>query len=89
MISEEVFDLACKAIHEQCRNLLNQSVEIRCHDGSVHRGVLTHVDGRNAYLQMSGDPGLDSPGLFLWGWGWGFPIALASIATILAIGFFW
>ncbi|WP_100487930.1 hypothetical protein [Sporolactobacillus pectinivorans] len=82
--------MAYDGIHERCRNLVNQSVEIRCHDGSVHRGVLTRVDDRYAYLQVPGDPpGLDSPGLFVWGWGWGAPIALASIAAILAIGFFW
>lgn len=76
-------------IHGECRRLLNQSVEIRCHDGSVHRGILTHVDDRHAYLQMPGDHGFENPGLFVWGWNWGFPIALASIAAIVALGFLW
>ncbi|WP_010631240.1 hypothetical protein [Sporolactobacillus vineae] len=76
-------------IYGECRKLLNQSVEIRCHDGSVHRGILTHVDDRHAYLQMQGgNSDFDHPGLFVWGWGRGFPIALASIAAIVALGFF-
>ncbi|MFT8316675.1 MAG: hypothetical protein ABF651_00215 [Sporolactobacillus sp.] len=77
-------------IQMQCRQLLNQNVEIRCADGSVHRGILTHFDDRNAYLQSSPN-GIDNPGLFFWGWGgnWGFPIAFASIVAILALGLFW
>lgn len=76
-------------IHSRCSKLVNQSVEIRCHDGTVHRGVLTKVDDRNAYIQPADGIGYDGPGMFVWGWGFGFPIALASIAAILAIGFFW
>lgn len=81
--------MSYESLHAKCKSLINQSVEIRCHDGSVHRGVLTHVDGQNAYLRPSEDFGYDGPGLFVWGWGWGTPIALASIAAILAIGFLW
>ncbi|WP_353947771.1 hypothetical protein ABNN70_10715 [Sporolactobacillus sp. Y61] len=77
------------ALHERCRGLLNQCVEIRCHDGSVHRGTLNHVDGQFAYLTPEEDIGHDGPGLFLWGWGWGVPVALASIAAIFALGFLW
>ncbi|MET1249653.1 MULTISPECIES: hypothetical protein [Sporolactobacillus] len=79
-----------QSVYSQCRNLVNQPVEIRCNDGSVHRGVLTRVDERNAYLQPAGSDMSNNPGLFLWGgWGWGYPIALASIAAILALGFLW
>lgn len=79
-----------QSIYSQCCGLVNQPVEIRCHDGSVHRGMLTRVDERTAYLQPAGSVLSNSPGLFLWGsGGWGYPIALASIAAILAIGFFW
>ncbi|RYL90359.1 hypothetical protein EWI07_11970 [Sporolactobacillus sp. THM7-4] len=74
----------------RCKKLVNQSVEIRCHDGSVHRGILTRVDDRFAYIQPVNPGGLDGPGTFVWGYvGWGYPIALASIAAILAIGLFW
>ncbi|MDN3953845.1 hypothetical protein [Sporolactobacillus laevolacticus] len=79
-----------QSIYSQCCGLVNQPVEIRCHDGSVHRGVLSRVDDRNVYIQSAGGNSLSGPGLFLWGgWGWGFPIALASIAAIVALGFLW
>ncbi|GAY75765.1 hypothetical protein [Sporolactobacillus inulinus] len=76
--------------YSQCCRMLNQPVEIRCYDGSIHRGILTHVDRTNAYLQMPDANFTSNPGLFLWGgYGWGFPVALASIAAILALGFLW
>nr|WP_239529985.1 hypothetical protein [Sporolactobacillus spathodeae] len=69
--------------------MINQYVEIRCADGSVHRGLLTHIDEHHAYLQSNTTP-YNSPGLFAWGWsGWGFPIAFAAIVAILAIGLLW
>ncbi|MCO7176240.1 hypothetical protein ACFP7A_10170 [Sporolactobacillus kofuensis] len=79
-----------QSIYSQCCDLINQPVEIRCRDGSVHRGVLTRVDEHHAYLQPAGMDSDNNPGLFMWGsWGWGVPIALASIVTLLALGFFW
>ncbi|RYM06295.1 hypothetical protein EWH99_02905 [Sporolactobacillus sp. THM7-7] len=79
-------------IHSRCRKLVNQPVEIRCRDGSVHRGTLTKVDDRFAYVQPF-EPGLnDGPGLFVWGYGYGgfgVPIALTAIVAIAAIGLFW
>ncbi|MCL1631769.1 hypothetical protein M3N64_07380 [Sporolactobacillus sp. CPB3-1] len=78
------------SIYSQCCRLLNQPVEIRCHNGSVHRGVLTHVDDRYAYVQPQSSGLSGNPGLFLWrDYGWGYPVALASIAVILALGLFW
>ncbi|GGL62575.1 hypothetical protein [Sporolactobacillus putidus] len=76
-------------ICSRCHKLVNQCVEIRCHDGSIHRGMLTRIDGRNVYIQPLDGVRSDGPGMFVWGWGWGFPIALASIAAITAIALFW
>ncbi|MDD9148812.1 hypothetical protein OYT88_09645 [Sporolactobacillus sp. CQH2019] len=76
-------------ICSKCHKLIDQPVMIRCHNGSVHRGVLTKVDGQYAYIRPMDGAGADGPGLFVWGWGWGFPVALASIVAIAAIALFW
>lgn len=81
-------------MYDRCQRHVNQAVEITCHDGTVHRGIITKVDERHVYIQpLEGakDGLADGPGVFAWGWGfgWGYPVALASIAAILAIGLFW
>ncbi|MFC7392875.1 hypothetical protein [Scopulibacillus cellulosilyticus] len=72
-----------------CQQHLNKAVEIRCHDGTIHRGVVTNVDQQHVYLRPLDGDGVDGPGVYAWGWGWGFPIALASIAAISLWPWFW
>lgn len=89
--------MSYKEIGARCKKLVNQNVEIRCRDGSTHRGVLCRVDDRFAYIRPyeSRPEFNDGPGLFLWGWGpasFGggeYAVALTSIVAILAIGLFW
>ncbi|WKB34659.1 hypothetical protein QS257_11810 [Terrilactibacillus sp. S3-3] len=79
-------------MYDLCQRHINKAVEIRCHDGTIHRGVVTKVDERHVYLQpLDGmkDGFADGPGVFVFGFGFGIPIALASIAAIAAIGLFW
>ncbi|TCP29164.1 hypothetical protein EV207_11289 [Scopulibacillus darangshiensis] len=75
--------------YELCQKYMNQSVEIRCQDGTVHRGTITKVDGSHVYLQpIDGGDGVDGPGVYYFGYGFGFPIALAAIASIALWPFF-
>ncbi|WEG10847.1 hypothetical protein PU629_11705 [Pullulanibacillus sp. KACC 23026] len=73
---------------------MNKPVQIRTHDGAVHRGVVRQVDRTHVYLEpldgADGGPMMDGPGVYWYGWGFGWPIALASIAWIAALPFlFW
>ncbi|GGH77357.1 hypothetical protein JOD43_001346 [Pullulanibacillus pueri] len=73
-----------------CNQHMNKAVEIRCLDGTVHRGIVKHVDQQNVYLApLNNASGGQGPGLYFWGWGWGwgFPVALASIAALTALAF--
>ncbi|MBM7645630.1 hypothetical protein JOD45_001848 [Scopulibacillus daqui] len=73
-----------------CQQHLNKAVEIRCHDGTVHRGIITKVDPTHVYLRPLDGDGADGPGVYAWGWAyWGIPIALASIAAISLWPWFW
>ncbi len=66
---------------------MNKCVEIRCHDGKVHRGIVRQLDRTHVYLEpIDGAEG--GPGVYAWGFFW-WPIALASIAWIAAWPWLW
>src|SRR5690606_31875008 len=48
--------------HLCCKNI-GVPVEITCHDGTVHRGIIDRVDRTHVYLRpFDGGPGFDGPG---------------------------
>lgn len=74
-----------------CNKNIGVPVEIRCHDGSVHRGIIERVDRQKVYLRPL-DGGGCGPGLFFWGFGiagLGIGIALGSIATLAFLPWGW
>ncbi|WP_373894973.1 hypothetical protein ACUL41_16105 [Virgibacillus natechei] len=40
--------------HGLCQRYKGRGVEIKTHDGGIHRGIIRHVDNRNVYLQPLG-----------------------------------
>lgn len=73
---------------------MNRPVQIRLHDGTVHKGVVRQLDRTHVYLEpLEGAPGGigggEGAGMYWFGWGFGWPIALASIAWLAAFPWFW
>ncbi|MBY0123755.1 hypothetical protein [Bacillus sp. S/N-304-OC-R1] len=75
--------------HSMCHRHIGRAVEIRTHDGRIHRGIIHRVHGGRVYLQPLGRR--RNLGGFRWGWGWGFGagIALGAIAAFAVLPFFW
>ncbi|WP_412977621.1 hypothetical protein [Ornithinibacillus sp. 179-J 7C1 HS] len=70
-----------------CNRYKGRAVRIRCHDGSVHTGIIHHVSRTRVYLQPLGfNRGLGGFGIGFFGFGAG--IALGAIATLALIPFF-
>lgn len=76
-----------------CQNYRGRAVEIRTHDGRMHRGIIHRVTPNRVYLQPLRRP--RNLGGFRygygWGWGWGgfgLGIAIGAIAGIALIGAF-
>ena len=79
-----------------CQRYSGKAVEIRCHDGKVHRGIIHRVDRDRVYLQPMGRSrnfgGFGYGGYgggFGRGFGFGFGVALGAIAGIALISLFW
>lgn len=84
---------------------MGRPVQIRTHDGTIHRGIIQRVDRRNVYLSPMGRPGLGGYGYGFGGFGavggfgvggfgyrpgFGAGIALGAIATLALVPFlFW
>lgn len=68
-----------------CTKNIGVPVEIRCHDGSTHRGIIDRVEHERVFLRPLDNQVGNSQGLFFWGFGWGLAagIALGSIATLV------
>ncbi|HET7626768.1 MAG TPA: hypothetical protein VFK44_00085 [Bacillales bacterium] len=80
-------------LYQEFQGLAGKPVEITCHGGEVHRGVVDHCDRTHVYIRPILDDGPGGPparGTFLWG-GFGgsfaggflgglFGVALGSIA---------
>jgi len=70
---------------------MGRAVEIRTHDGRIHRGIIHRVANNRVYLRPLGRPrNLGGYGYGGWGWGWGAGIALGFIASLAVLSlFFW
>jgi hypothetical protein len=79
--------------HGLCHRHMGRAVEIRTHDGRIHRGIVRHVSNNRVFLQPMGRPrnlGGFGYGGWGWGWGWGAGIALGTIASLAVLSlFFW
>ncbi|MFJ7730202.1 hypothetical protein ACIQXV_29515 [Neobacillus sp. NPDC097160] len=77
-----------------CNRGIGRAVEIRTHDGGVHRGIIERVSPNRVFLRPFGGPrrGFGYGGYgYPWGFGFGFAtgIALGAIFTLAFIPFFW
>ena len=74
-----------------CQRYMGRAVEIRTHDGRIHRGIIHRVANNRVYLRPLGGPrNLGGYGYGGWGWGWGAGIALGFIASLAVLSlFFW
>ncbi len=82
-----------------CQRYSGKAVEIRCHDGKVHRGIIQRVDRDRVYLQPMGRSrnfgGFGYGGYggyggsFGRGFGFGFGVAFGAIAGIALLSLFW
>ncbi|MGI6120012.1 MAG: hypothetical protein ACOYIB_05515 [Desulfosporosinus sp.] len=76
----------CYALCQRCRG---RAVEIRTHDGRIHRGIIRNVDHNRVYLQPLNCT--RDLGGFSYGWfrpGFGAGIALGAIATLALLPLF-
>ncbi|WP_240378102.1 hypothetical protein [Bacillus piscicola] len=59
--------------YELCNRYKGRAVEIKTHDGRVHRGIIRNVDNRNVFLQPLGRPrNLGGFGYGAFGPGYGY-----------------
>ncbi|MFP7492945.1 hypothetical protein SFC66_04075 [Terribacillus saccharophilus] len=83
-----------------CQRYTGKAVEIRCHDGRIHRGIIQRVDRNQVYLQPIGRSrnlggfgyggyGYGYGGSFGRGFGFGFGVAFGAIAGIALLSLFW
>jgi len=75
-----------------CQRYRGRSVEIRTHEGRIHRGIIERVDGRHVFMRPLGSRGLGGFGYGFGGYGPGFGsygggyrIALGAIAALSLI----
>ncbi|WP_085523771.1 hypothetical protein [Tuberibacillus sp. Marseille-P3662] len=77
--------------HQACQHI-NKPVEIECHDGMIHRGIVHSVERETVFIRRMGDvgggAGFDGPGMFAWGYGGGgsFFGGFAGALTGVALG---
>ncbi len=77
--------MSAERYYHQCRAHINRCVEITCHDGKVHRGIVHSVDQHSVYIQSIDSyngPQSQGPGLFVFGaaFAGGFAGALTGVA---------
>lgn len=78
-----------------CRNGIGRPVEIRCHNGRVHRGIIERVSPNRVYLRPIGRrPNYGGYGYVGYGygygyggWGFGWGVAIGTIAALAFIPF--
>lgn len=73
--------------HEMCCGSVGRAIEINCHDGAVHRGVIERVEHDGVWLSpippAGGAGAPEGPGMYAWGWGWGWWwVPFAAVATL-------
>lgn len=78
--------------YDMCRRGVGKAVEIRTHDGRIHRGIIHRVDNRMVYLRPLPQRNYGGYG-YPWGCGWcwggfGFGVALGAIAGLAFLPFF-
>jgi len=85
--------MSVEHFHGLCHRHMGRAVEIRTHDGRIHRGIIHRVSNDRVFLQPIGRPrnlGGFGYGGWGWGWGWGAGIALGFIASLAVLSlFFW
>lgn len=76
--------------HSICHRNRGRAVEIRTHDGRVHRGIIHRVNSHTVFLRPLERPRNLGGYRYGWGWGWGFGwgVALGAIAALAFIPFF-
>jgi hypothetical protein len=77
--------------YHMCKRGIGRAVEIRMHDGRIHRGVIERVTPSRVYLRPLGRSRNFGGYGYGWGWGWGFGagLAIGAIAALAFIPFFW
>ncbi|WP_026694541.1 hypothetical protein [Peribacillus kribbensis] len=82
--------------YNQCQSGIGRAVEIRTHNGRIHRGIITRVDRNRVFLRpLGGSPrnyggygyGGYGYGWGGWGYGFGWGVALGAIAALAFIPF--
>lgn len=69
--------------YEMCHGGVGRAVEIRCHDGAVHRGVIERVERDGVWLSPLQAQAGGGAGAFAWGPGWGWWwVPFAAFATL-------
>jgi hypothetical protein len=79
--------------YDMCNRGVGRAVEIRMHDGKVHRGIIDRVHRGRVYLRPFGGTrnygGYGYGWGWDWGWGFGAGLAIGAIASLAFIPFFW
>lgn len=83
VMRERSFTMSVDHYYRLCNKNIGVPVEIRCHDGKTHVGVIDRVDHEKVYLKPL-DGYSRGPGVFFWGFGAGLLIGipLGAIATL-------
>lgn len=73
-----------------CNKNIGVPVEIRCHDGAIHRGIIDRVERDRVFLRPL-DGGAGGRGVYFWGFGAGLAIGipLGAIATLAFLPWGW
>ncbi|MEK4030659.1 MULTISPECIES: hypothetical protein [Bacillaceae] len=74
-----------------CQRYRGRAVEIRTHDGRMHRGIIQHANNHKVFIRpISGARNLGGFGYGAYGYGsgFGYGIALGAIATLALLPFF-
>ncbi|CDQ40400.1 MULTISPECIES: hypothetical protein [Virgibacillus] len=74
-----------------CQRHRGKAVEIKTHDGRVHRGIIDRVSSNRVYMRPLGrQGGLGGFGIGWYGYGSGFGwgVAFGAIATLAVLPFF-
>jgi hypothetical protein len=81
--------------YNQCLRGVGKPAQIRTRDGRVHRGTIERVSPNRVYIRPYERRNFYGLGYGFyggyggWGWGAGYGIALAAIAALAFIPFFW